>query len=390
MKKMKEKLKKKLNEYTTLKNEKPSDLKLPEDFPHCYENVILCETVSSVLFSLKNERHAIIIGEDESGITQIARWCAEYFNKMTNKDKKKEKDKKDKKKEKDEQEKKNENYLCLCTKNLQCSDLIGQTKPCPKNDKFETNEILKFKPGFLVNAIKQGKTVVLDCINEANATVGERLNGLLDKKLDIEKDLIFEIPEFPQKNEVKIKPEATKFEKKKEKDNKKTKVKDDMIESKNDLNSLFGNDTLSLMDNNITDTQSFNFNPTNSFYSPMGSSTSTNFTNNLQAATLGLSVHLHKDKDKHIYKYYLHHHMKEGLAAYYCSDKRCTGSAKYTIDTKNFEIASEHSIPYDKHSYICKPFPNDQRLFREFEKRNYFEAQLFKQANGRSNIFWYN
>jgi len=163
-----------------------------------------------------------------------------------------------------------------------------------------------------------------------------------------------------------------------------------MIESKNDLNSLFGNDTLSLMDNNITDTQSFNFNPTNSFYSPMGSSTSTNFTNNLQAATLGLSVHLHKDKDKHIYKYYLHHHMKEGLAAYYCSDKRCTGSAKYTIDTKNFEIASEHSIPYDKHSYICKPFPNDQRLFREFEKRNYFEAQLFKQANGRSNIFWYN
>jgi hypothetical protein len=27
---------------------------------------------------------------------------------------------------------------------LQCSDLIGQTKPCPKNDNSDSNEILKF------------------------------------------------------------------------------------------------------------------------------------------------------------------------------------------------------------------------------------------------------
>jgi midasin (ATPase involved in ribosome maturation) len=72
--------------------------------------------------------------------------------------------------------------FCLCTKNLQCSDSIGQTKTCPKNDNEGNNEILKFFPGFFVRAIEQGKTVVLDCINEANAIVGERLNGLLDKK----------------------------------------------------------------------------------------------------------------------------------------------------------------------------------------------------------------
>ena len=160
---MKKKLKIKLKDYQTLKNLKPSDLKLPEGFPHCYSNDNLYETVSSVLFSLTNERHTIIVGEDESGITQVARWCAEYFTKMTNKD----------------QKNKNEYYLCLCTNNLQCSDLIGQTKRCPKND---NNENIKFIPGFLVKAIEEGKTVVLDCINEVNTIVGERLIEILDKK----------------------------------------------------------------------------------------------------------------------------------------------------------------------------------------------------------------
>ena len=93
---------------------KPSPLNLPEDFPHCYKNDNLCEAVSSVLFSLTNERHAIIVGEDESGITQVARWCAKCFNKMMDKGKEKDKD----------IDIQNESCLCLCTKNLQCSDLI--------------------------------------------------------------------------------------------------------------------------------------------------------------------------------------------------------------------------------------------------------------------------
>ena len=105
---------------------------------------------------------------------------------------------------------------------------------------------------------------------------------------------------------------------------------------------------------------------------------------------LGLSVHLHKDERKNIFKYYMHHYGQDGIAAFYCSDKRCTGSAKYNIDSKKFEIASEHSIPYNQHCYIFRPFPNDQRLFKEFEKRSFTEAQLFKQPNGRSNIYWYN
>ena len=187
-KQMKEQLKKKLKNYKTLKDLKPSSLNLPKEFPHCYSNNNLCETVSSVLFSLTNQRNAIIVGEDESGITQVARWCAQCYNKMTsNKD--------------DLNEKKS--CLCFCTRNLQCSDLIGQTKPCPKSDKGDNNEILKFIPGFLVEAIEKGKTVVLDCINEANATVGERLNGLLDKKNNEEEEF-FDLPEDTEHLKIKI------------------------------------------------------------------------------------------------------------------------------------------------------------------------------------------
>jgi len=51
-------------------------------------------------------------------------------------------------------------------------------------------------------SIINGKCCVLDNIEEAPATITERLNGLLDKKL--KKDLIFEIPECPQRKEVKI------------------------------------------------------------------------------------------------------------------------------------------------------------------------------------------
>ena len=53
-----------------------------------------------------------------------------------------------------------ESCLCLYTKNLQCSDLIGQTKPCPKNDKSNNKKIFKFKQGLLVEALEKGRMVV--------------------------------------------------------------------------------------------------------------------------------------------------------------------------------------------------------------------------------------
>ena len=63
-KEIKNKLKEELKKNKTLKDLKPSPLSLPEEFPNCFSNDSLCETVSSILFSLTNKRHSLIIGED--------------------------------------------------------------------------------------------------------------------------------------------------------------------------------------------------------------------------------------------------------------------------------------------------------------------------------------
>ena len=94
--------------------------------------------------------------------------------------------------------------------------------------------------------------------------------------------------------------------------------------------------------------------------------------------SLGLIVHLHKDGSKRIFKFYLHHIVKEGLTSYYYSNKRCNGSAKYYIYIKKYEMSSENNMPYENNSFIVKPFPNNQRLFNEFGKINFSEAQLIK------------
>ena len=79
-----------------------------------------------------------------------------------------------------------------------------------KKKKEETNEILKFKKGFLVKAIKKGRCVIFDQINEAPSTVYERLNGLLDKKYNDE-DNKFPVPECSEKTSFKIKKNSELF-----------------------------------------------------------------------------------------------------------------------------------------------------------------------------------
>lgn len=205
-KKEKEKMKKILNKekYKNLKLEINIKQKLPDNFPICYENNSLIHAINSILFSLNNQRHVIIVGKEGSGITQVARWSAEIFSKISCKE---------------ENKKAHDSYLCICSKKLQCEDLIGITVPNisknlesdtsgtdtkENNDRKHNNEILKFREGFLVKAIKKGRCVIFDQINEAPSTVYERLNGLLDKKYNDE-DNTFPIPEYSEKANPKIK-----------------------------------------------------------------------------------------------------------------------------------------------------------------------------------------
>ena len=149
--KQKEELSKFLSIYFELKNLKKDDyIGLPEDFPLCFENKNLSRTVNSILISLENKRHVIIIGEEGSGLTQVARWCAEIFSG-------------------------NEPYLCICTNKMKWEDLLGYNI-IKYNDKF------KCKQGFLSKAIKKGKCVIFDQINEATSSFFQNLVSLLDIK----------------------------------------------------------------------------------------------------------------------------------------------------------------------------------------------------------------
>ena len=173
-----------LQNYKTLKKLRDNIKELPLGFPQCFINDALIQTVKSVIIALRNKRNVIIIGNNESGLTQIAEWCSFYFN---NKIKK---------------EKIDESFTCFCTKNLECSDLIGAQKisDCLGDDK---NELIKFEPKILYNAIIKGNCIVLDNIDEAPSRVIERLNGLLDKK-NSKKEAKFGVPENTNNPEIKI------------------------------------------------------------------------------------------------------------------------------------------------------------------------------------------
>ena len=76
-----EKFKLKLNNFDYLKSLKPDINSLLDKFSKCFTNNALVQTVKSVLLALRNKRNVIIVGNDESKLTQIAEWCSYYFNK---------------------------------------------------------------------------------------------------------------------------------------------------------------------------------------------------------------------------------------------------------------------------------------------------------------------
>ena len=174
----KEKMLSVLKSRDSFKNSEYPKVDIPKNFPRCYHNKYLSETISSILFSFKNGRHVIISGHAGCGKTKVARWIAKYYEKTQ------------------KIYNKNENYFCICTEEIKPSDLIGKQKPSDKETIKKGGEILCWKNGFLTDAIIKGRVAILDCIEQAPTTVTERLNGLLDKKYDGKKKY-FEVPENP-------------------------------------------------------------------------------------------------------------------------------------------------------------------------------------------------
>ena len=182
-KSLKDKLSKMLRFYDSFKDIQPEKLIIPSNFPKCYQNTSLLQAIKSIKFSLDNNRHVIISGNEGTGKTQLALWFAEWYGKERN-------------------IKKSNIFYCLCTEELKCPDLIGRQSPTNSSD--PGRELIEWKNGFLSVAIENGGVVVLDALDQATATVTERLNGLLDQKYDDTEKAKFDVPENPQKPEILI------------------------------------------------------------------------------------------------------------------------------------------------------------------------------------------
>ena len=145
------------------------------------------EVLESALFSLEKKRNIMIVGDFGTGKSHIAREITKIYNLKNNKQ---------------------NFYHFICTEETKISDLIGYISPRKEKDLNEDEVIMEWKKGFLSKSIEKGTIVILDNLQEADSTITERLNGLLDIKYDEDKKKgtkrKFDIPENPDKSSIDI------------------------------------------------------------------------------------------------------------------------------------------------------------------------------------------
>lgn len=114
----------------------------------------------------------------------------------------------------------------------------------------------------------------------------------------------------------------------------------------------------------------------------------------LSKKDLEFDVHLHKDKNGNIYKYYKQHYREnkgKSIYVFRCPDRKCMAKANYYIGNMAFEIVKDHTIKYEEHNYIQnkKRFDKYKQIIEEFEQRDCHQAQVFKKENGTRLVKWY-
>jgi len=115
---------------------------------------------------VENGKHILLVGNEEIGLTQTAKWISYYFSKN-----------------------KKENFLFVFTPETTVAVLLGRYVPSPQTD--EKSNIMNWEDGPLSKAIKEGYSGVFSNISSAQAKVAERLNRLFDQKV-IEEDYFFD------------------------------------------------------------------------------------------------------------------------------------------------------------------------------------------------------
>ena len=131
---------------------------LPENFPKCYHSLTIKRAFHYSKIAFENGRHLLITGKQGNGLTQIAKWIAEYYSNQNN------------------------NFCFVFNPETTVSDLLGRYIPNSNTD--TGNEIIEWKDGPLTNAIKNGLSGVFININTAQSKVIERLNPIIEPKDD--------------------------------------------------------------------------------------------------------------------------------------------------------------------------------------------------------------
>jgi len=142
---------------------------LPIDFPKCFPSNSIKQAFEFAKMGVENGKHLLLVGKEEIGLTQTAKWISSYFSKN-----------------------KKENFLFVFTPETTVADLLGRYVPSPQTE--EKSNIMNWEDGPLTKAIKEGYSGVFTNISSAQTKVAERLNGLFDPK-DTEEDYFFDLSE---------------------------------------------------------------------------------------------------------------------------------------------------------------------------------------------------
>ena len=164
--------------YPNLYNDSRSLENLPDDFPKCFPSNTLKKIFKYAKMGVENGKHLLLVGKEEIGLTQVAKWISSYFSKN-----------------------KKEDFLFVFTPETTVADLLGRYIPSPQTD--EKSNIMFWEDGPLTKAIKEGYSGVFTNISSAQTKVAERLNGLFDPK-DTEEDYKFDLSENAENPDIKI------------------------------------------------------------------------------------------------------------------------------------------------------------------------------------------
>jgi MoxR-like ATPase len=90
---------------------------MPARYPSCFHNKVIQNAVKHILSAFENQRNVLLIGKEGSGLTQIARWSAEYYSGL-----------------RDQKQQSNSSFCFVCTPETTISDWIGRYILVPKSD----------------------------------------------------------------------------------------------------------------------------------------------------------------------------------------------------------------------------------------------------------------